>query len=262
MSKSLGERLLFYAERCRGNFGSARLRGEQPASWFDAKYVVGRKLDPEDILGRDIFILIKSSLETYRYLQPFGRVFWDVIDEVPPLNLDYIVSTSHAAQFLGLSNYTIIPHPPAKGASTAPLSTNRAAYWIGDVRWKPKIEVPHVTVNPCSCSPEELDTIYRKAGVLLNVRNENPEAYLHSNLSSGIKLINAISYAIPSISSDEAWVNEVGPECTVVDDVSVAMKLFENARYYEQIRENCLKRQHLFSIGRIKGLYRTLFDSL
>ncbi len=263
MPKPLSQRVLFYAENCRSFYGSARLRGLRPAEMLGAKCVIGRKLNDDDLFGRDIFVLIKSSISAHAQLSNYGHVIWDVIDDPPPLGFKCLVSTKHTAEYLKIKDYAVIPHPSASRASTVPLPKNRDAYWIGTPKWKPSISSLHTTINSCHYSQADLDQVYRRAGILLNVRIDTAEAVMHSHLSSGIKLINSIAYGIPSITSNEPWLDEIGRECTLTGNVETEIsRLKEDTNLYNDLREKCLAKQHLYSPSRIKALYESFLSSL
>lgn len=263
---NLENRLLFYSEQ-KENVGSVRLRCIRPALWFNAKYVAGRDLNTDDISGRDIFVLVKSSLNTYNMLRKFGHVIWDVIDTQPPNELDYyITSTNYAGDFLKLKKYNVINHPSSLGSSTVDTLNNRKPYWIGNIMWKPLIRCSHCTINVSNYTEKDIDSFYRKAGILLNNREKRKGYNYHININSGIKLINSIRYGIPSLTGNEPWVDEIGAGCTLVtenNEIDEAVRILQNDDdVYNMLRMECIKNQDKYSDENIKKQYETFFNSL
>ena len=99
---------------------------------------------------------------------------------------------------------------------------------------------------------KELDTMYRSSGILLNLRSVTPQAQLHSHLNSGIKLINSMTYSIPSLTTDEPWVKEIGGDGTTIvsspskwkDDY---LKLQTDPSLYQDMKQKCIERAKLFT---------------
>lgn len=254
------------------SFGSVRLRCHMISkalgvSFFSTARMQEKEIDAK-LEDKNIFILMKADWRLVDKLKSKGTVIWDVIDNIPPANADkYITSTSYAGEFLKLKNFHTIPHAFTPFATIIPTPNVKNGYWIGSLQWKPIIPFNHVTINTDNISQQYLHENYKKAGVLLNLRADNLKALFHARINSGIKLINAIGYGIPSItSSTEPWVKEIGEDCTIISHKQNWAKDFslltsDNA-LYEQIKSNCLKIRDRYSLENIKGKYLNLFNSL
>lgn len=254
------------------SFGSVRLRCQMISKALGVDFFSTGKLNDKAIdaklEGKNTFVLMKADFRLINKLKSKGTVIWDVVDETPPKDAHrYITSTSFAGEFFKLNNFNVIPHAFNPLATIVPTPEIKTAYWIGSLQWKPIIHFNHVTINTDNISQQILHENYQKAGVLLNLRIDHPKALFHAQINSGIKLINAMGYGIPSItSSTEPWVKEIGENCTIISHKQNWKKDYEllvnDSAVYEQVKSNCLKVRDKYSLENIKEKYLSLFNSL
>jgi len=93
-----------------------------------------------------------------------------------------------------------------------------------------------------------------------------PFNQLHLDLNSGVKLLNFMSYGVPSISDYEPAYLELAPECTIFSTLNdlpeISKELQGNNDLYNKIRNTCLQYRDKFHINNIIKEYKKLFDSL
>ena len=87
---------------------------------------------------------------------------------------------------------------------------------------------------------------------------------------SNVKIVNHMSYGIPSITSKYSSyieVDKIAPGCTIfcetLDDVkSAILNLQDNTNMRKEMRENCIMNRNIFHIENIIKEYKILFDTL
>lgn len=281
--ESIARRVLFIGGNA--DFGSVRKRCQEIADAIGAAWTAPNKPGAawqlnqpgaEELEGRDIFVLVKTPVDRH-VLQQRGHVIWDVVDLVPPrAHVDwYLTSTQVTASLLSPQiPVRTIPHHHSNlsGLAPSPDRLRGRMLWIGSPEWFPEslaaqgIEMQSVSDR----SAEEVAALYHRADLLVNVRHFDPSRpnrhFVHSVLNSGMKLINAIGFGVPSVTEWEPWVDEFPQGCTLVcgadDAAQAARELLQNASLYNAIREQCLAVAPRYSLASAAEGYCRLFAEL
>lgn len=217
------ERVLFLGGASR--LPSVRIRCQQVARALDCDFLLDSPAPGEVPTGKDVFVLVKWHGDRTA-LRRRGVVIWDVIDDLPPVDgVDaYLYSTEHARAFLaprvGAAPAHVIPHHHCNVERVG--ASGDEILWIGGIEWMPAFDTTRVrVVDTTALTVEAVAAAYRRARVVLNLRRvERAPDVLHSRLASGIKLINAIGFGLPSLCSDEPAYREIGPDCMLLADAT------------------------------------------
>jgi hypothetical protein len=219
------------------------------------------------------FICVKTRLNEIELtrLAKRGPIIWDIIDRPPPpvpCIGTFIASTKGVRDtFSSRGRIEIIHHYHCNFEADPNLLSGRHPAWIGLPHWLPQLDGFEYDVYDVSCmNRETVASAYRKTGIGLNLRAQKEDTDFHAAISSGIKLINCIGFAIPSISGPEPSYTELGRDCTLFspnNDCSNLVHLLQNDdALYMQLRQNCIAAAPQFHIATIANKYRALIDSL
>ncbi len=256
------ERVLFLGGEER--LPSVRIRCRQVAHALGCDYLLGGAALHAIPPGKDVFVLVKWGGDRAA-LRRRGVVIWDVIDSLPPVDgIDrYLYSTASAREFLrprvGHAPGEVIPHHHCN-VDRAEANGGRIL-WIGGIEWLPGLAGSGVTiVDSTGLSTVELAEAYRSARVLVNLRRvERPQDLLHCRLASGIKLVNAIGFGLPSLCSDEPAYREIGPDCMLLTDTanmaSTLDRLLRDPALEQALRSNARARAELYHLDAIAERY-------
>jgi len=200
------------------------------------------------------------------------RVVWDYIDRVPPPArfVASIVSTRAAGAALNLTGTVLhIPHHHCNYERVFTRAKPDAVTWIGHKLWYPgPLGLNESAFFVENSEREHVATCYRSSGLLLNTRLQSEATVSHVKFNSGIKLINAIGFAIPSISLCEPAYVEIAEskDCTVFSEeanvVSDVLELLANSERYRQLQQQCLSLSEEYHIDTIVRRYRRKLASL
>ncbi|MEO8486156.1 MAG: hypothetical protein ABI585_07425 [Betaproteobacteria bacterium] len=256
------ERVLFLGGEER--LPSVRIRCQQIARSLGCDYLL-QPLAPQAIPpGKDVFVLVKWQGDRAA-LRRRGVVIWDVIDSLPPVDgVDkYLYSTACAREFLrprvGHAPGDVIPHHHCNVDRVAAEGVE--VLWIGGIEWLPTLEGSGLRVlDSTGLTLDALAAAYRSARVLLNLRRvERPQDVLHCRLASGIKLINAIGFGLPSLCSDEPAYREIGPDCMLLTDAagmrSTLEMLLGDTALEQELRSRARARAELYHLDAIVARY-------
>jgi len=246
-----------------------RIRCRQVAHALGCDYVLGG-LAPHAIPpGKDVFVLVKWGGDRAA-LRRRGVVIWDVIDGLPPVDgVDkYVYSTAAAREFLrprvGHAPGEVIPHHHCN-VDRADANGDRIL-WIGGIEWLPALAGSGVAiVDSTGLSVGGLAEAYRSARVLVNLRRvERAQDVLHCRLASGIKLINAIGFGLPSLCPDEPAYREIGPDCMLLTDAanlaSTLERLLRDPALEQALRSNARARAELYHLDAIAERYARMLS--
>lgn len=274
--RTIAERVLFVGGHTR--MGSVQMRCCQIAEAIGASWTSpakpgsnwhGDEVPEAEIDGRDIFVLVKNYMDR-RGLFERGYVIWDVLDDGPPRDYihAYVTSTRLVAELLGPSRPVyVIPHHHCNTENIllTPSRMRARMLWIGSSLWLPDelIEQGVETHVISSMGHEDLANLYSRADVLINARRFNAKSpgryWLHTILNSGMKVINAVGFGIPSVTEWEPWVAEVAPGCSLIcapgDAVRTARELLQNGEMYETLRKRCLDAAVMYSLDAVAKMY-------
>jgi glycosyltransferase involved in cell wall biosynthesis len=135
-----------------------------------------------------------------------------------------------------------------------------AVLFVGGVHWRPELGVPFEIVDTTAIALPALRAAYARAHVLVNLRVDSPAAAAHARLASGIKLINAIGFGVPSVSAREPAYDEIGPDCTLFATPATAADairtLQRDPALHAELRRRCLARADAYHLDAICARYR------
>jgi hypothetical protein len=244
--------------------GSVQIRCVQIAQALGCRFVVGAT-SPRDIpYGARAIVLVKSPIDTAAF-PATTVVIRDIIDAAPRAADIYLASTQHALHKHRLHG-VVIPHHHANDASF--VDDGDVAAWIGGIDWYPDRMlrgVRHVRAFTDGMSLVALRAAYRRAGILLNLRCVRHELPVHTEFTSGIKLINAIGFGLPSISPREPAYEELAPECTIFVGQNWPDELYRlrrDADLRAKLRRACEARASEFNLHSIAARYRAMLMRL
>lgn len=218
-----------------------------------------------------ICVKAKLSLDELENLSRRGLIVWDIIDRPPPecaAIKNFIASTARIrAMFSHLGRVEVIPHYHCNLSSVPNAPNIRRPGWIGHGEWYPDFgELDHDAYDVRGMNREEVAQCYRRIGIGLNIRSQTDRVYLHGLFNSGIKLINCIGFAIPSVSGFEPAYQEFGDGCTVFsgprDCALWVQQLQADDRIYNTMRERCIEQSERFHISTISQQYKNFIESL
>jgi hypothetical protein len=254
-------------------FPSVRIRCLQIAAALGCQSSVahrGRAL-PDDAAAL-VLVKYRGALDALIGRAP---IVWDVIDDVPPTHgVDcYLFSTAHARDRLRdrlppRARTAVIPHHHCNVARLdTRASRGRDVYFVGGAHWTPALpELAFQAVDTTAITLAELREVYARAHVLLNLRVDTPAAHAHGQLASGIKLINAIGFGVPSVSSREPAFDEIGAACTRYATAATAAgevrRLQTDRALYDATCAALSARAERYHLDTIAGAYRALLASL
>ncbi len=273
--RKLLDKVLFIGGNPR--LASTRIRTIQIAQYLGCDFTINDYLDEKILEGKEIFILNKAFTVDRDMLRKRGIVIVDIIDPVgiPDAVDGYIFSSYFAQKNVILNKPSFVIHQHHMNFSNIPNKLKKnptEVYFIGETHWYPEgLLPPHkafLNMNGDNDKETEENIIkkYRESDVLLNFRNlnMNPD-YInrHLVLNGGMKVINAMAYGIPSISSNEPVLHEVGEGCTIFstfdkceEDLNI---LLNDKKLYSSIRKKCLDRAEDFSIENISKKFIEMF---
>lgn len=252
---------------------SVRIRCMQIAEALGCDYMCNVNSIQNIKPTKRVFICIKPELSEDELceLSNRGIVIWDIQDEPPPIKniYAYIASSKETIKNMPYKNKTyIIPqhHCNFTGFPNSP-NLNRKPTWIGRPFWYPKIKEVEVDMyNSNILGLEEIISIYRNTGLILNMRRPCIERNNHIKLNDGGKLINSMAFGIPSISEKEPAYIEYGEDCTIFADLNdfpnYIKKLQCDDKLYLELRSNGIEKAKEFHINRIVLLYKKIFEEL
>ena len=261
------ERVLFLGGEER--LPSVRIRCRQVAHALGCDYVFGGIAPHAIPPGKDVFVLVKWGGDRAA-LRRRGVVIWDVIDGLPPVDgVDkYVYSTAAAREFLrprvGHAPGEVIPHHHCN-VDRVDADGDRIL-WIGGIEWLPALAGSGVAiVDSTGLSAGALAEAYRSARVLVNLRRvERAQDVLHCRLASGIKLINAIGFGLPSLCPDEPAYREIGPDCMLLTDAaniaSTLDRLLGDPVLEQALRSNARARAELYHLDAIAERYARMLS--
>lgn len=239
--------------------GSVQIRCVQIACALHCRHftdITARAQLPDDI---DAVVLVKPlvPLHELRHL----ATFWDIIDAAPPRGArTHLASTQHALDAFGLRGF-VIPHHHAND-DVFNVDSSKTG-WIGGAEWCPDYlddDISCVFTNHATL--DQVRNAYRRIGIALNLRQEHPHLDAHLAANAGIKLINAIGFGIPSISSDEPAYRELAPECTLFTTALSWRRDLERLQHDGELRavmrNACRRRAREFSLAAIAERYRQM----
>ncbi len=252
---------------------SIKIRCIQIAQFLGCDFVVNVSNISEIPPRKSIFICVKPDLteEHLHYLSTEGTVIWDIHDVVPPKrNIGaYIVSCPGAYEvFRPIGQVYTIPHYHCNLAGEPnPSHMTRRPTWVGRPYWCPDFgSLDYVFYDTNTMSHAEVVSAYRNTGISLNLRAPKPDASFHVSINPGVKLLNAIGFGIPSISSREPAYLHYGTECTVFADIHECSewvrRLQTDDTLYYRLHKLCLKRAPDFHIAKIVKMYLNMLDEI
>lgn len=259
------ERVLFLGGE--GRLPSVRIRCQQVASALGCDYLLDSPAPREVPADKDVFVLVKWRGDRLA-LRRRGVVIWDVIDDLPPVDgVDaYLYSTEYARAFLeprvGGAPGHVIPHHHCNFERVG--ASGDQILWIGGIEWVPRFDVTRVkVVDSTGLAVEEVAAAYRSARVVVNLRRvERAQDVLHCRLASGIKLINAIAFGLPSLCSDEPAYREIGSDCMLLADLATVSetldRLLGDAALERTLRANARARAERYHRDAIAARYAQL----
>lgn len=287
MKKSWIKNFFFKSERSilnkvaflggKSHFPSVRVRCVEIAKATGCDYIT-EVTSVDDIPGsKEIFVCVKPLFkkEMLEDLQKRGTVIWDVHDNYCPRNFidHYLVSSKGAYQkFRSYGSIHKIPHHHCNFSGFPNLyKTERKPIWIGSSEWIPNDLSGNVDIyDGKQMTGQEIINLYKEASILLNIRAQisvtSESASEHIRINPGIKLINSIGFAVPSISNREPAYFEIGPECTIfVNTTDECLhwisRLQKDDTLYNILRNNCIFKASKYSLPNIAKQYLDLFVS-
>lgn len=259
------ERVLFLGGERR--LPSVRIRCEQVARALGCDFLLDSSPPTAIAAGKDVFILVKWRGDRIA-LQRRGVVIWDVIDDLPPVDgVDaYLYSTEYAHEFLkprvGNAPGHVIPHHHCNFERID--AAGDQVLWIGGIEWLPRFDATRIrVVDATGLDTGALAAAYRSARVVLNLRRvERAGDVLHCRLASGIKLINAIGFGLPSLCSDEPAYRAIGPDCMLPADATTMTetldRLLGDAGLEQALRAHARARAERYHLDTIAARYAQL----
>jgi len=227
------------------SFPSAQVRCHQPAELLGLPVYTKLSEIPK---GMEFFITVKAG-KFLKDLQKRGRVIWDVVDKIPPDNCDYYIApTQHVADYIrkhiGNKKVFVIPQHHCNIDNLPFVDPSDIAVWIGSTIWHPgDLGFPYQRYDSPSMKLQNVQAIYSRSGIALNIRNKTaPDYHMHVQLNGGCKLVNCLGFGVPSISDPEPSYKEIAPNCTLFTGDKTPKELFEELRdekVYKELQEAC-----------------------
>jgi hypothetical protein len=254
------------------NWPSAQVRCHQPAEALGLPVYTKLSEIPK---GMEFFITVKAD-RFLKDLQKRGRVIWDVVDEMPPVNCDYYIAcTEHAAdyirKYIGNKRVFVVPQHHCNIDNLPFVEPSDVATWVGSTAWYPgDLGFPYQRYDsPNVLTLKSVQAIYSRTGIGLNIRNKNSPNYnTHVHLNAGGKLANCIGFGIPSISDPEPSYKAMS-NCTLFIGEKTPKELYEELRdekVYKSLQEACRdeepKRRLSFTVNCYKEMLHEVSKSL
>ena len=252
---------------------SVSIRCVEIARHLGCDYVVPRPCIDEISSRYEAFICVKPRLNSGElfHLQERGKVIWDIIDEPPPRLAGsgrYIASSETVRKiFSGYGEIDVIPHYHCNFSGALSCLTPGKVAWVGSPQWHPgNIGFKYSFFNTNHLDQPKVEKIYQDIGISLNLRADKAGAVWHGIMNSGIKLINAIGFGIPSVSINEPAYLEIGDECTIFTDTlycrESVLRLQKDTSIYRRMSRSCLLRAGDYHIETIALRYKKIIDEL
>jgi len=223
--------------------------------------------------NKSVFICVKPNIAELhlQQLSMRGIVIWDIHDSPPPARYiyAYIAGSPQACrEFRAVGNIHLIPHHHCNfsGVPNPPNMTRRPG-WVGRPYWCPDLgNLDYDFYNSNIMSHREVVAAYRKIGISLNVRAPKEDAVFHARINPGVKLLNAVGFGIPSISTSEPAYKYYAPDCTVFAEPHECLewvaRLQKDGDLYMQLYSCAVKRASAFHITQVANLYLDLLKCL
>jgi predicted O-methyltransferase YrrM len=258
------------------NLASTRVRTVQIAKFLGCDFTTNSYLDNDLLKDKEIFILNKAFGVDISSLKARGKVIIDIIDDFGiPENADgYIFSSQFAQNNVRVKEPSFVfyqHHLNFSNEFNPYVDDPKRISFIGEKFWYPQGLLSDHTAylemyGDIEEKEKEITDAYRNTDILLNFRNlnMNPEKIKrHLILNSGMKMINAIGFGIPSISPDEPAFKDIGGGCTIfapMERCEEALRLLKNDKnLYLQLKEECHRRAKRFSIDQSANDFISLF---
>lgn len=272
---SILQKVLFIGGR--SYFPSVRVRCIEVANAIGCDYLTEVDSVADLPQNKEIFICVKPLFkkEALEDLQKRGIVIWDIHDNYCPRNfIDYYLVSSKGAyqKFRSYGQTFIIPHHHCNFSGFPnPNRPREKPIWMGSPEWIPTdLNFDFEICNTKKMTTQEIVDMYSKSTILLNIRAAtsitSESVAEHIRINPGIKLINSIGFAVPSISNQEPAYLEIGPECTIFVETGEqcqnwVSRLQEDDDLYNQLRNNCIFKAPEYSLSNIAKQYLDLLTS-